>query len=68
LDVTYALLSQARPGLDVVERFVDLLVMPVHTLSGVSDQVGEASKHLGREHRSVRMVRCARLAQQQRYV
>ena len=61
LDVTYAPLWQVRPGLDVVERFVDLPGMPVHMFSGVRDQVGRASKHLAREHRSVRMVRYARL-------
>jgi hypothetical protein len=41
LDVTYATAYAGQAGLDVVERFVDLLGMPVPTFSGLRDQVRE---------------------------
>ena len=42
-----------QTGLDVVERLVDLLGVPIHdvTLGRPGDQVDECVKRLGREHR-----------------
>lgn len=39
LVVTYATAFAGQAGLDVVERYLDLLGVPVHTFSGVRDQV-----------------------------